>query len=178
MQCRIISIGDELLIGDTVNTNASWMGQVLTGSGVDVTHIITLKDDLETINQELNRALASADLVITTGGLGPTHDDITKQAVAEVFDSQLILHEPTLEFIKKVFKKRNIPFSRSNYHQAEIPDCSEVLFNSRGTAPGMWIDRDDAILAVLPGVPHEMKHLVREKVLPKIREHLNQREIR
>ncbi|MDZ7660104.1 competence/damage-inducible protein A [Fodinibius sp.] len=169
MQCRIISIGNELLIGDTVNTNASWLGDVLTEAGVDVTHIYTIGDDLDTMKDILSEALSSTDLIITTGGLGPTHDDITKRAVTELFDCELVLEDSVLEFIKKVFKKRNIPFSKSNYHQAEVPDCCEVLFNTQGTAPGMWFDRDSVNLAVLPGVPHEMKHLMNEKVIPKVR---------
>ena len=169
MQCRILSIGNELLIGDTVNTNASWLGDVLTEAGIDVTHIYTIGDDLDTMKGILSEALSSTDLIITTGGLGPTHDDITKRAVTELFDCELVLQDSVLEFIKKVFKKRNIPFSQSNYHQAEVPDCCEVLFNTQGTAPGMWFDRGSVKLAVLPGVPYEMKHLMNEKVIPKIR---------
>jgi len=169
MQCRILSIGNELLIGDTVNTNASWLGDVLTEAGIDVTHIYTIGDDLDTMKGILSEALSSTDLIITTGGLGPTHDDITKRAVTELFDCELVLEDSVLEFIKKVFKKRNIPFSQSNYHQAEVPDCCEVLFNTQGTAPGMWFDRGSVKLAVLPGVPYEMKHLMNEKVIPKIR---------
>ncbi|MGM0547169.1 MAG: competence/damage-inducible protein A [Bacteroidota bacterium] len=169
MQCRIISIGNELLIGDTVNTNASWLGDVLTEAGIEVTHIYTIGDDLQTMKQVLSETLGAADLVIATGGLGPTHDDITKRAVTELFECDLVVDDSVLEFIKKVFKKRNIPFSKSNYHQAEVPDCCEVLFNTQGTAPGMWFDRGETKLAVLPGVPHEMKHLMNEKVLPKVR---------
>lgn len=169
MQCRIISIGNELLIGDTVNTNASWLGDVLTKAGIDVTHIYTIGDDLDTMKDILSEALSSTDLIITTGGLGPTHDDITKRAVTELLDCEPVLEDSVLEFIKKVFRKRNIPFSKSNYHQAEVPDCCEVLFNTQGTAPGMWFDRGSVKLAVLPGVPHEMKHLMNEKVMPKVR---------
>lgn len=169
MECRIISIGNELLIGDTVNTNASWLSDVLTEIGIDVTHIYTIGDDLNTMKNILSEALSSTDLIVTTGGLGPTHDDITKRAVTELFDCELVLEDSVLEFIKKVFKKRNIPFSKSNYHQAEVPDCCEVLFNTQGTAPGMWFDRGSVKLAVLPGVPHEMKHLVNEKLIPKVR---------
>ena len=170
MHCHIISIGNELLIGDTVNTNASWLGQLLTENGVDVKYIHTIGDDLETMKEVLSSSLSAADLVITTGGLGPTHDDITKKAVSELFDCELVIDESILNFIKKVFRERNIPFSKSNYHQAEVPDCCEVLFNTQGTAPGMWFDREQAKLAVLPGVPYEMKHLMSEKVLPKINE--------
>ncbi|MDZ7680534.1 MAG: competence/damage-inducible protein A [Fodinibius sp.] len=142
MQCHIISIGNELLIGDTVNTNASWLGQVLTETGVKVTRIHTIMDDLETMKKVLQESLAATDLVITTGGLGPTHDDVTKKAVTELFDCNLVIDDEVLSFIKKVFKKRNIPFSESNYYQAEVPDCAEILFNTQGTAPGLWFERD------------------------------------
>lgn len=169
MQCQIISIGDELLIGDITNTNASWISQVLTGAGVDVIHIHTISDDLAVMKRVFENALSSSDLVVTTGGLGPTHDDLTKKAVAELFEAELKVHQPTLDFIKKSFKNRNIPFTNSNFYQAEVPDCCEVLFNTQGTAPGMWFDRGNCKLAVLPGVPHEMKHLMEKEVLPRIK---------
>lgn len=178
MQCHIISIGNELLIGDTVNTNASWLGQVLTDAGVEVTHVHTVGDDLMDMKKTLEAALSTADLVISTGGLGPTHDDITKKAVAELFDCDLVVDESVLDFIKQVFKKRNIPFSKSNYHQAEVLDCCEVLFNTQGTAPGMWFDRGKAKLVVLPGVPNEMQHLMKEKVLPKVKALIGDTELR
>lgn len=172
MQCRIISIGDELLIGDTVNTNASWMAQTLTEAGINVMRIDTIKDELPVIKEVARQALAAEDVVITTGGLGPTHDDVTKQAVAELFDTELIVHEQTLSFIQKVFEKRNIPFSESNYRQAEVPADCEVLFNAQGTAPGLWFEREGKVLAVLPGVPYEMKHLVNTYILPRLRKKL------
>jgi len=178
MQCHIISIGNELLIGDTVNTNASWLGRELTEAGFDVSQIYTISDDLEAMTSTLKSALSKADLVITTGGLGPTHDDITKKAVTELFDCKLVVNEEVLNFIKKIFKKRNIPFSESNYHQAEVPDCCEILFNTQGTAPGLWFERDKAILVVLPGVPFEMKRLLKNKVLPKLSERFPQKEFR
>jgi nicotinamide-nucleotide amidase len=173
MQCWIISIGDELLIGDTINTNASWMAQLLSEHGVEVERIVTLKDDLPVLKEVMGEALSSADLVISTGGLGPTHDDVTKKAVTDLFNTELIVHEPTLSFIKKTFKKRNIPFSKSNYLQAKVPADCEVLFNEQGTAPGLWLEKKDSILVVLPGVPYEMKHLLKQKALPKIQKLLN-----
>lgn len=169
MRCQIISIGDELLIGDTINTNAGWIAEVLTDSGVEVTHIHTIGDDLKVMKQVVKKALSSTELVITTGGLGPTHDDITKQAVTELFKTRLILHQPTLDFIQQKFEERGLPFTRSNYQQAEVPECCEVLFNTQGTAPGMWFDRGSSKLAVLPGVPYEMKSLMQKEVLPKVR---------
>ncbi|TYP95264.1 competence/damage-inducible protein cinA [Fodinibius salinus] len=168
MECHIISIGNELLIGDTVNTNASWLGQRLTESGVDVTQVHTIRDELNTMKSVLQTALQQADLVITTGGLGPTHDDITKKAIAELLGCELVVDQDILSFIKNIFEKRGIPFSKSNYHQAEVPECCEVLFNTQGTAPGLWYNGEQAALGVLPGVPFEMKHLTNNKLLPKI----------
>lgn len=170
MQCRIINIGDELLIGDTINTSGSWLARELTEVGIEVTHICAIKDELATMKEILSESLSRADLVITTGGLGPTHDDMTKQAVSELFDTELIVHQPTLDFIKKMFRKRNIPFSKSNYHQAEVPAGCEVLFNENGTAPGLWFEKEATMLAVLPGVPYEMKQLMKNEVMPRVRD--------
>lgn len=170
MKAVIVSIGNELLIGDTVNTNASWLGEILTENRLEVAGVHTIGDDLQLVKQTVRRSLEENDLVITTGGLGPTHDDLTKKALQELFDADLVVDESILEFIKKIFEKRNIPFTESNYHQAEVLSNAEVLFNSQGTAPGMWFEEFGGYLAVLPGVPHEMKYLIREKVLPKIRE--------
>ncbi len=178
MQCQIISIGNELLTGDTENTNASWIGRFLTENGLEVTRIHTISDNLILVKKTIQQSLAEASLVITTGGLGPTHDDLTKKAVTELFDCKSVIHKPTLQFIRKIFKQRNIPFSKSNYYQAEVPDCCDVLFNNQGTAPGMWFDRRDGKLAILPGVPHEMRHLMKNKVLPKIEEMTGLREQR
>jgi nicotinamide-nucleotide amidase len=164
----IISIGNELLIGDTVNTNASWLGKFLTEQGIEVIRIHTISDDLALVRDTIGESLSAADLVITTGGLGPTHDDVTKKAIQELFKVGMTVHKPTLGFIKKVFKKRNIPFSKSNYEQAEVPKNAEVLFNQQGTAPGLWFEENDSLLAVLPGVPYEMKELVTHKVKPKL----------
>jgi len=169
MNAQIISIGNELLIGDTVNTNASWLGEFLTGLGFTVSQTHTISDELELIKNTITMAMGEADLVICTGGLGPTHDDMTKRAVAELFDVGYITHQKTLDYIKAIFKERNIPFSSSNYSQAEVPENADVLFNKAGTAPGMWF-KEKGHLAVLPGVPYEMKYLMRKRVAPKLRE--------
>jgi len=164
----IISIGNELLIGDTVNTNASWLGKFLTDQGIEVIRIHTISDDLGLVRNTIGESLAEADLVITTGGLGPTHDDVTKKAVQDLFGAEMTIHKPTLGFIKKIFEKRNIPFSKSNYEQAEVPSNAEVLFNQQGTAPGLWFEENESLLAVLPGVPYEMKELATHKVKAKL----------
>lgn len=170
MKAQLISIGNELLIGDTVNTNASWMGQFLNELGVEVTRVHTISDDGDLIKEAVQLSMSESDLVITTGGLGPTHDDITKTCIAELFDAKLIKDESVEEYIRDLFKSRNIPFSESNTWQAMVPENCEVLFNKAGTAPGMWFHEDDCYLAVLPGVPYEMKYLMKRRVASKLRE--------
>jgi len=174
MKAQIISIGNELLIGDTVNTNASWMGKFLTGIGFEVTQVHTISDELDLIKKTIRRSMEESDLVISTGGLGPTHDDMTKKAVADLFDVGYKLDEETLEYIKAIFKERNIPFSESNHAQAEVPENAKVLFNKTGTAPGMWFHENNTYLAVLPGVPSEMKYLMKKRVASKLRESFGQ----
>ncbi|MEO1022707.1 MAG: competence/damage-inducible protein A [Bacteroidota bacterium] len=170
MKAQLISIGNELLIGDTINTNASWMGQFLTELGFEVTQVHTISDEPALIQNTLRQSLEDAQLVITTGGLGPTHDDLTKKAIADLFGMDMRLDPEVLAFIKELFEKRNIPFSASNQEQAEIPDGAEVLFNKAGTAPGIWFDRNGKYVVVLPGVPYEMKYLMKYRVADKLRE--------
>lgn len=169
-KAHIITIGNELLIGDTVNTNASWIGSKLTESGFSVQKMVSISDDFEPITKNISDSLTEADLTIVTGGLGPTHDDITKKAVAELFESELIENEDVLNHVKGIFERRGFVFSTSNREQALVPKCCEVLFNKQGTAPGMWFEKNGHYLAVLPGVPYEMKHLMDEKVAEKVDE--------
>lgn len=169
MKAQLISIGNELLIGDTLNTNASWMGQFLNELGIDVTRVLTISDDESQIKDTILQSMKESDLVIATGGLGPTHDDITKTCIAELFDAELIRDESVEKYIRELFKSRNIPFSESNTWQAMVPENCEVLFNKAGTAPGMWFYEHDCYLAVLPGVPYEMKYLMKERVASKLR---------
>lgn len=170
MNTHLISIGNELLIGDTINTNASWMGQFLSELGVEVTMVRTLGDDKATIMQSIRESLEQAELVITTGGLGPTHDDITKTAVAELFGVGMRKVQEVEDHIRTQFRIRNIPFSSSNAAQALVPENAEILFNEAGTAPGMWFEHNNYYLAVLPGVPSEMKYLMKKRVASKLRE--------
>lgn len=170
MKAQIISIGNELLIGDTINTNASWMGQFLNELGIEVQRVHTISDEKEVIKSTISQCLKESDLVITTGGLGPTHDDITKTTIAEMFDAKLVKDQSVEDYIRELFKSRNIPFSESNSWQAMVPENCEVLFNKAGTAPGMWFHEEDCYLAVLPGVPYEMKYLMKKRVASKLRE--------
>ena len=170
MKAQLISIGNELLIGDTVNTNASWMGQFLNELGINITRVHTISDDKEQIKSTILQSMKESDLVITTGGLGPTHDDITKTTIAEMFDAKLVQDDSVLNYVKELFKSRSIPFSESNAWQAMVPENCEVLFNKAGTAPGMWFHEHDCYMAVLPGVPYEMKYLMKNRVAEKLRE--------
>lgn len=170
MKVQIITIGNELLIGDTINTNASWMGEFMTELGFEVTEVHTISDELELINSTISRSMKLSDIVLCTGGLGPTHDDITKAAVAELFGVSMKLDEGVLDYIKKLFKSRNIPFSKSNHAQAEIPENCEVLFNKMGTAPGMWFHENGCYLACMPGIPYEMKYLMKKQIAAKLRD--------
>ncbi len=170
MIAEIISIGDELLNGDTINTNASWLGAFMSENGFEVAKVTTISDGLPEIKQTISSAMAHADIVLCTGGLGPTHDDMTKKAVAELFNMKMRTDNEVLTFVQDFFKKRGIPFSESNFGQAEVPEQSEVLFNNMGTAPGMWFDIEGKYLVVMPGVPFEMRFIMNHRVAPKLRE--------
>lgn len=169
MLAHQISVGNELLLGDTINTNASWISQRLSEHGIRCVHIATVPDDKPAILSALDVSLRDADVTILTGGLGPTHDDITKTCLCEYFNVKLVCHEPTLDRIRRLFEARGIPFSPSNTAQADVPENCDVLFNAQGTAPGMWFTDKGKILIVLPGVPREMKHLMSDEVLPRLR---------
>ena len=170
MIAHLISIGNELLMGDTLNTNASWLGQFLHERGVQVTQVYTITDAPEQIKSTIQQTLDKADLVISTGGLGPTLDDVTKKSIAEMFGVGM-RHEPSVEeHIKDIFQRRNLPYSPSNHAQALLPENAELLFNSSGTAPGMLFKEQNSLLVVLPGVPHEMKHLMTTQVAPRLQE--------
>ncbi len=169
MLAHQISVGNELLLGDTVNTNASWISQRLSEHGIRCVHVATVPDDKPAILAAIGFSLREADVTILTGGLGPTHDDITKTCLLEYFNVKMVSHEPTLDRIRRMFEARGIPFSPSNTAQADVPQNCDVLFNSQGTAPGMWFSEQGKVLIVLPGVPREMKHLMTDEVLPRLR---------
>lgn len=168
MNAHIITIGNELLIGDIINTNVSEISSMLTDIGISVTRHVTVGDEEADIKRELLNTFGITPYIILTGGLGPTHDDVTKETLLDLFGAKLVLHEPTLAHIKKIFEKRGIPFSSSNKQQAMVPDNCEVLFNKWGTAPGMWFHEKGTDLIILPGVPHEMNALMHDVIIPRI----------
>jgi nicotinamide-nucleotide amidase len=167
MTAEIISIGDEILIGQIANTNAAWMSRQLNLANVQVRHMSTVGDEADDIRCSLDLALARADIVVLTGGLGPTHDDITKKVVAEYFDSaEMVTDEKVLAHIKALFQRRNIRLTPINETQALVPKKATVLWNDYGTAPGLLFERDGRYCAIMPGVPVEMQHIMSERVLP------------
>lgn len=169
MLAEIITIGDEILIGQIVDTNSAYISKELNKIGVKVYQITSVQDDRSHILQAFEDAQKHADLIIITGGLGPTKDDITKQTFCDFFDDELVEDQKVVENIKKLFEKYqlNKPLA-ANFQQAMVPSKATALTNLHGTAPGMWMEKDNTVFVSLPGVPYEMKHLLQEEVLPKI----------
>ncbi len=169
MKVELISIGDELLIGQTVNTNASWLGETLSKSGAEIIKTVAISDKKNEIIASLNAIYDNTDCIIITGGLGPTKDDITKYTLAEYFGSELKQDKHTLDKIESFFSQRNRPMLDSNYKQAELPvDCT-ILENDYGTAAGMWFEKNNKIFISLPGVPYEMQGIMTEQAIPKLK---------
>ena len=169
MKLEVLTVGTELLLGYTVDTNAAELGRALAAAGAEITRHTTVADRREAIRAAVAEALERTGFVITTGGLGPTRDDMTKAVVAELFDKPLVLDEQLLASIRARFDRLNRPMPASNRSQAEIPNGATVLPNPRGTAPGLWLEDGRGRVAVLlPGVPREMRGLLVEEVLPRL----------
>ena len=168
MRSAIITIGDEILIGQVSDTNAVWISQQLNSLGVQVGEMVTVSDEAGQITSTLDRYLGRYDLLIMTGGLGPTTDDITKQTLAAYFNSKLVTHPVILERITTYFKERGRSMIESNLRQADVPEVCRILMNNHGSAPGMWFVKEGTILISLPGVPYEMKGLMEDHVIPEI----------
>ena len=169
MKSTIITIGDEILIGQILDTNSRYISQALNRIGVVVAERTSIGDNATQIIETLDRALAATDIVIITGGLGPTKDDITKHTLAKYFDSELVYNECVGEAVEKLLAARGIAFTELNRGQAMVPRCCTVLPNYHGTAPGMWFERDGKVVISLPGVPFEMVHLIDDSVIPMLR---------
>lgn len=170
IKASIITIGDELLIGQTIDTNSAWIAQRLNELGIDVIRRVAVGDNRNDIIDALDAELASSSIVLITGGLGPTADDITKPLLNEYFGGTMRIHEPTKEHVRELFTKRNRPFLERNLKQAELPDNCIVLFNQMGTAPGMWFEKDNKVIISMPGVPFEMVSIMENEALARIKE--------
>ena len=169
MKAEIITIGDELLIGQTIDTNSAWMGAELSLAGFDVRKKTSVHDLRSDILKVLSEATGKSDVVLITGGLGPTSDDITKQTLCEFFNTRLVLNKEVLTMIEKMMQRRNFPMNENNKKQAEVPESCRVLPNAAGTAPGMWFEKEGTIFISMPGVPHEMRYIMIEHVIPELR---------
>lgn len=171
----LINIGDELLIGQVVNTNAAFIGQQMAAAGYPMTETLTIGDNGDIIRQSIENAFQKTNVVILTGGLGPTRDDITKKVLCDIFHRDLVIDEKTLKQVTDMFAARGMALTETNRQQAAVPEGCTVLTNPLGTAPGMWIEEDGKILIALPGVPFEMEKLIRDEVLPRLLSLENQR---
>jgi nicotinamide-nucleotide amidase len=172
MQAEIITIGDEILIGHTIDTNSAWIGQRLNELGVEVVQIRSISDSRSDIMEALNHLHPHTRLVLITGGLGPTKDDLTKKTLADYFQKPLVFNEAVFENIENIFRQIGRNLSQLNRDQALVPEGCEVLMNQMGTAPGMRIKQGDIFFISMPGVPYEMKYIMSNHVLPWIKQEL------
>lgn len=170
MKVHIITIGDEILIGQIVDTNSAWIATQLNLCGIEVTEIKTVGDNYADIQSALNSSTASADVVLMTGGLGATKDDITKKAIANFMGVEMVFDEELYVKIATLFQKRNIPMTEAMREQCYMPKTMLHLENKMGTAPGMWFDYEKVLIVALPGIPYEMKHLMETQVLPRLKQ--------
>ena len=165
---EIINIGDELLIGQVVNTNASWMGDLLSSWGFEVKQITTISDQSEDITEAVKLAMSRTDIIILSGGLGPTKDDITKKTLAGFFNSEMYFNEAAFLNVKRLFKARGFQVSEVNKNQALLPKKAIAIPNENGTAYGMWFQENNKVIISMPGVPFEMKAMMKNHVLPRL----------
>ncbi|MFD2585332.1 competence/damage-inducible protein A [Croceitalea marina] len=169
MQAEIITIGDEILIGQIVDSNSAFIAKELNKIGVSVYQITSIQDDRQHILQAFAEANTRSQVVIVTGGLGPTKDDITKHTLCEYFEDNLVQNKKVLEHIETLFAKYiSTPISDLNRQQALVPTKADVLKNEFGTAPGLWMEKDGTSFVSLPGVPFEMKNIIKSAILPRI----------
>ena len=177
MKATIVTIGDEILIGQILDTNSRYISRALNSHGIVVAERTSIGDNRTQIVETLDRALSQSEVVIITGGLGPTKDDITKHTLCDYFGSTLRYDECEAEHIRTLLARRNVAFNDLNRGQAMVPECCTVLHNAHGTAPGMWFEREGRVVISLPGVPFEMQHLIDEEVMPRLCARFELREI-
>lgn len=168
MRAYLISIGDELLFGQTINTNVAFIGNLISEINISLIKSTVIGDDTKAILDELELASARADLIICTGGLGPTRDDITRNAFVQYFKTELVYNAEVVEDIKSMLKRRGRELNSTHEDQALVPKIAVVIRNENGTAPGYWIEKDNRIFIAMPGVPYEMKAMMTNHVIPKL----------
>lgn len=170
MKAHLLTIGDEILIGQVVDTNSAWMAQQLNLIGAQVQTMTSIGDTHQEIVTALRQIAPTTDVVLMTGGLGPTKDDVTKKALAEFFDCELVYSQETYERLVRMFTRIGVPVAESHREQCFIPQNAVLLNNSMGSAPGMWFEKNGTVLVSMPGVPFEMKAIMQEEVLPRLKE--------
>ena len=172
MKAELVTIGDEILIGQIVNTNAVFLAKALNKIGIEIAQITSISDDKKTIVKTLDDTEARAQIVILTGGLGPTKDDLTKHTLCEYFNDKLVENEEILDQIEEIFKNYiSTPINNENRKQALLPSKARIFKNTHGTASGMWFEKGNQVIISLPGVPFEMKSLMTNKVIPALQTH-------
>ncbi|KIO74514.1 damage-inducible protein CinA [Pedobacter lusitanus] len=169
MLAEIITIGDEILIGQIVDTNSAWMAKELNAAGIKVKQITSVSDDADHITEALSQAEKRAEIILITGGLGPTKDDITKYTLAKYFNMGMRRDAAVLAHVEEIFKRFNRPMIESNRKQADVPDGCTVIQNANGTAPCMWFDHNGTIIVSMPGVPFEMMYLMEDEIIPRLK---------
>ncbi|MBB6271396.1 nicotinamide-nucleotide amidase [Pedobacter cryoconitis] len=170
MLAEIITIGDEILIGQIVDTNSAWMAKQLNAAGIKVKQITSVSDDADHIIEALGQAEKRADIILMTGGLGPTKDDITKYTLAKYFNMGIRRDPEVLAHVEEIFRRFNRPMIESNNKQADVPDGCTVIQNKNGTAPCMWFEHNGTIFVSMPGVPFEMMYLMDDEIIPRLKE--------
>ncbi len=170
MKAEIITIGDEILIGQIVDTNSAWLGEHLNLYGIEVYQLTSVHDSREQILTAIDNAAGNADLVLITGGLGPTKDDITKHTLCEYFNTRLVVNKEVLARVEEMLGKRGVKINQLNKDQALVPENCTAILNETGTAPGMWFEKDDTIFVSMPGVPYEMMHMTENEILPRLQQ--------
>ena len=169
MRAIIITIGDEILMGQILDTNSRYMAKRLTDIGVEVVEMLTIPDKRDEIFETVDYAMEQSDLVLVTGGLGPTKDDVTKKVLADFFGTRLVFNEQAMEWLEELLRHRNLPMDEGNRSQAYLPENCRVLHNFKGTASGMWFEKGWKSLISMPGVPFEMEHLMETYVIPDLK---------
>lgn len=177
MKAKIITIGDEILIGQTINSNAAYIGEQLTSLQVEVASSVVVGDNEQQIRNEFKKAMDHHDVVIVTGGLGPTHDDVTRKSVVEFFNTELVSNPDVLSDIKKFFEVRGRQLTKTNEDQSLVPKIAQPIRNGRGTAPGFWIEKGKKVFVAMPGVPYEMKGMMESFVIPQLEERIGLRKV-
>lgn len=170
LNAKVIAIGDEILIGQIVNSNAAYIGEKFYEAGIPAQRMITIGDEEQALLDELKDSIENYDVTIITGGLGPTHDDLTKPILVKFFGDELVFDEEVMKDVEKIFTSRNVYMPQSNREQAMVPKTAKVIRNKNGTAPGMWFEKEGKVFVSMPGVPYEMKTMMDEYVIPNVKE--------